>query len=123
MSTIKVDNLQTTGGVGLYPAKAWVNFRGTSTVSIYGSGNVSSVTDNGTGRYTCNMASSLASANYATSHDNTSYETNNATVNNSLEGTGAAGSTTNKLTSSVRGTNATGNTNYDSVSQSVLIFL
>ena len=65
MSTIKVDNLQTTGGAGLYLAKAWVNFNGSGTVAIRDSGNVSSITDNGTGDYSTNFSSSLSDANYA----------------------------------------------------------
>lgn len=66
MSTIKVDNLQTTGGAGLYPAKAWVNFNGSGTVAIRDDGNVSSITDNGTGQYSANFSSSFSSANYVT---------------------------------------------------------
>lgn len=65
MSTIKVDNLQTTGGAGLYPAKAWVNFNGTGTVAIRADGNVSSITDNGTGDYSANFSSSLSDGNYS----------------------------------------------------------
>jgi uncharacterized protein (AIM24 family) len=65
MSTIKVDNLQTTGGAGLYPARAWVNFNGTGTVAIRDSGNVSSLTDSGTTQYTVNFSNSLTSVNYA----------------------------------------------------------
>jgi hypothetical protein len=68
MSTLKVDNLQTTGGVGLYPARAWVNFNGTGTVSIRASGNISSITDNGTGHYTANFSSSMPDVNYAVSY-------------------------------------------------------
>lgn len=47
------------------PVKAWVNFRGTSSVTIRDSFNVSSVTDNGTGNYTVNFATALVDANYA----------------------------------------------------------
>lgn len=47
-------------------ASAWVSFTGTGTVAIRDSFNVSSITDNGTGDYTVNFASSLADANYAT---------------------------------------------------------
>jgi hypothetical protein len=65
MSTIKVDNLQTTGGAGLYPARAWVNFTGTGTVSINDDGNVSSISDLGTGRYQVNYSSSLATTSNA----------------------------------------------------------
>jgi len=46
-------------------AKAWVNYKGTSTVSIRASYNVSSVTVNGTGDYTINFTNALADANYA----------------------------------------------------------
>ncbi len=44
--------------------KAWVNFNGTSTVSIRASYNVSSITDNGTGDYTVNFTTAMADANY-----------------------------------------------------------
>ena len=59
------------GGSTLYPSfdcRAWVNFNGTGTVAIRGSGNVSSITDNGTGDYTVNFTTALADANYAASH-------------------------------------------------------
>lgn len=48
-----------------YSCRAWVNFNGTGTVAIRSSGNVSSITDNGTGDYTVNFTSALADANYA----------------------------------------------------------
>ena len=51
-----------TSGVGTI--RAWVNFHG-QTNAIRDSGNVSSIGDNGTGLYTINFTSSLASANYA----------------------------------------------------------
>jgi hypothetical protein len=44
-----------------YFARAWVNFNGSGTVSIRNSENVSSVTDNGTGQYTVNLTTSIAS--------------------------------------------------------------
>ena len=46
------------------PIAAWVNFDGTGGITINGSKNVSSVTDNGTGDYTINFATSLANTNY-----------------------------------------------------------
>jgi hypothetical protein len=66
MSTLRVNTLQNTSGVEVYTAKAWVNFNGTGTVAIRASGNVSSITDNGTGDYTVNFTTALADANYAT---------------------------------------------------------
>lgn len=65
MSTIKVNSIQNTSGVELYTAKAWVNFNGTGTVAIRASGNVSSITDNGVGDYTINMASAMPDTNFS----------------------------------------------------------
>jgi hypothetical protein len=42
-----------------------VNFNGTGTVAIRASGNVSSITDNGTGDYTVNFTTAMPDANYA----------------------------------------------------------
>ena len=53
------------GTAPIYPCRAWVNFNGTGTVAIRGSGNVSSVTDNGTGDYTINFTIAMTDANYA----------------------------------------------------------
>ena len=48
-----------------YACRAWVNFNGTGTVAIRASGNVTSITDNGTGDYTVNMTTAMPDANYA----------------------------------------------------------
>jgi hypothetical protein len=48
-----------------YGCRAWVNFDGTGTPSIRASGNVSSITDNGTGNYTVNFTTALPDANYS----------------------------------------------------------
>jgi hypothetical protein len=48
-----------------YGCRAWVNFNGTGTVAIRGSGNVSSITDNGTGDYTVNFATAMPDVNYS----------------------------------------------------------
>ena len=50
-----------------YGCRAWVNFNGTGTVAIRASGNVSSITDNGTGDYTVNFTTAMPDANYAIS--------------------------------------------------------
>jgi hypothetical protein len=47
-----------------YGCRAWVNFNGTGTVAIRGSGNVSSITDNNTGDYTVNFSTAMPDANY-----------------------------------------------------------
>jgi hypothetical protein len=63
-------NLSFNSGYGssavAYGCRAWVNFNGTGTVAIIGSGNVSSITDNGTGDYTVNFTTAMPDANYAT---------------------------------------------------------
>jgi len=48
-----------------YGCRAWVNFNGTGTVAIRASGNVTSITDNGTGLYTANFTTAMPDANYA----------------------------------------------------------
>ena len=48
-----------------YGCRAWVNFNGTGTVAIRASGNVTSITDNGTGDYTINFTTAMTDANYS----------------------------------------------------------
>lgn len=63
-------NLQFNSGYGsaatAFGCRAWVNFNGTGTIAIRGSGNVSSISDNGTGDYTVNITTAMPDANYAT---------------------------------------------------------
>lgn len=72
MSTLKVASIQdlssanssTPEQIAQGRAKAWVNFNGTGTVAIRDSYNVTSITDNGTGDYTINITTVMATANY-----------------------------------------------------------
>jgi hypothetical protein len=70
LMTIENDGQQKSvipGGTTTYPeykCRAWVNFNGTGTVAIRASGNVSSITDNGTGDYTVNFSTAMPDANY-----------------------------------------------------------
>lgn len=66
ITAAKLDGAQS-GSAPIYAARAWVNFNGTGTVAIRASGNVSSITDNGTGNYTVNFTNALQDANYAVS--------------------------------------------------------
>jgi hypothetical protein len=50
-----------------YSCRAWVNFNGTGTVAIRASGNVSSITDGGTGTYTINFTTAMSDVNYTAS--------------------------------------------------------
>lgn len=54
-----------TGSAPVYACRAWVNFNGTGTVAIRASGNVSSITDAGTGTYNVNFTTAMPDANYA----------------------------------------------------------
>jgi hypothetical protein len=57
--------LNASGDAPIYACRAWVNFDGTGTVAIRAAGNVSSITDNGTGDYTVNFTTAMPDANYA----------------------------------------------------------
>lgn len=72
MSTIKVTNIQDTGGGNsstsseIYSgrAKAWVNFTGSPQVSIREDFNINSITDLGTGVYRVNFSTAFSDTNY-----------------------------------------------------------
>lgn len=60
------NGLNASGNAPVYAPRAWVNFDGALlTPTIRGSGNVSSITDNGTADYTINFATALPDTNYA----------------------------------------------------------
>jgi hypothetical protein len=56
--------LNASGSAPIYACRAWVNFKGTGTVAIRGSGNVTSITDNAEGTYTVNFTTAMQDANY-----------------------------------------------------------
>ena len=67
-TTPNIDSAQfatVSGTAPIYPCRAWVNFNGTGTVAIRASGNVTSITDNGTGDYTVNFTTAMPDANYS----------------------------------------------------------
>jgi len=53
------------GSAPSYTCRAWCNFNGTGTPAIRASGNVTSITDNGTGDYTVNFTTALPDADYS----------------------------------------------------------
>ncbi len=56
------------GTAPIYMCRAWIYFVGSiATPSIKGSGNISSITDNGTGDYTVNFTTAMPDANYSVS--------------------------------------------------------
>ena len=58
------DALNASGSAPTYACRAWVNFNG-SNGAIRGSGNVSSVTYNGTGQSTVNFTTAMQDTNYS----------------------------------------------------------
>lgn len=66
-STISMNSgatvLDPPGNAACYFARVWLNYNGTAR-SIRGSGNISSVTWNGSGNYTLNFSTALTDANY-----------------------------------------------------------
>jgi hypothetical protein len=60
------DELSTaSGSAPSYSARVWVNFIGTGTPTFRDQGNVSSITDNGTGDYTVNFSTALIDDDYS----------------------------------------------------------
>jgi hypothetical protein len=49
----------------VYGLRMWINFNGQGTISIRGSGGVSSITDNNTGNYTVSLSFTMPDTNYA----------------------------------------------------------
>jgi hypothetical protein len=60
------EGFNASGSAPVYACRAWVNFNGTTSPgTIRASGNVSSVTVNGTGDYTVNFTTALPDTNYS----------------------------------------------------------
>lgn len=108
-------NLQFNSGYGsvatAYGCRAWVNFNGTGTVAIRASGNVSSITDNGTGDYTVNFSTAMPDANYsgvATCSTNSSFSVQFCVANNSATSNANVAPTTSAFRVSTRESSGSG---------------
>jgi hypothetical protein len=64
-SASTLSQFNASGSAPVYACRAWVNFNGIGTVAIRASGNVSSITDNGTGDYTLNFTTAMPDTDYA----------------------------------------------------------
>ena len=69
MSTLKADTIQNTSGGAVTltkqsATKAWANFNGTGTIAERDSFNVSTLDDNGTGRYDVNTTNNFVNSDY-----------------------------------------------------------
>ena len=89
-----LDLFNVTGSAPVYACRAWVFFNGTGTVSINGSGNVSSITDNGTGQYTVNLATAMPDLDFCVNTTGTGGLTNSGYVQLDSTSFGGGGSTT-----------------------------
>jgi hypothetical protein len=89
------------GSAPVYACRAWVNFDGTGTPAIREDGNVSSITDNGTGDYTVNFTTAMPDADYCMSASANS-GANNVAVVNQLGTTSFAEVGANRTTTSIR---------------------
>lgn len=87
--------LNASGSAPIYACRAWVNFNGTGTVAIRASGNVSSITDNGTGDYTVNFTTAMQDADYALA--GTCRGQNDTDANSTIFGSGALTTTTARV--------------------------
>ena len=111
------------GSAPVYASRAWVNFNGTGTVAIRASGNVTSITDNGTGQYTVNFTTALTDANYSVSLSACPFSNTDRAINTYIAGSISSGADV-KTTSSLKLNN--GNvgtaTYYDNAEINVAIF-
>jgi hypothetical protein len=96
------EGVNATGTAPIFAARAWVNFDGTGTVAIRASGNVSGITDNGTGDYTVNFTTAMPDANYITSAEEANFTTNNNTGKFNVAGSATQGVPLLKTTTQVR---------------------
>ena len=113
-------------GLSQFTAKVWVRFNGMGTVAINDSHNVSSVTDNATGRYTVNFSNALGNSNYSATISAQRYDSNddgNVPLFGEHKGTNRTRSTTafpiQTGSWQVGGSNGAG---YDATSVNLIIF-
>jgi hypothetical protein len=102
-----------------YGCRAWVNFRGDGTVYIRDSGNISSLTDNGTANYTIAFTTAMPDNNYAAQ-----YTVGGTSGSSGDDSYGAFDVNSGQATSSnlrLRSTHHSG-TKYDTVWNCVTIF-
>lgn len=95
-------NLNATGSAPMFACRGWVNFNGTSG-AIRASGNVSSVTRIGTGRYRINFTTAMPDANYCMTSATNSYGSSDpgGNINVKIETSSITGAPSNMTTTSV----------------------
>lgn len=115
--------LNANGIAPIYACRAFVNFNGTGTVAIRASGNVSSITDNGTGDYTLNFTTAIPDANYTVSIGQASFGFPNTGVGQFIKANNDTTGATLKTTTQLRVYSAANiSSTYDSVENNISIF-
>lgn len=101
MSTLKVNDIEeaTAGGAKIFLSRAWADWNG-ATSSLNDDGNVSSLTDNGTGNFTVNFTNNMPSSTY--SFVSNSVLATDSTVGCITSDNGYNSAISNKTTSSMR---------------------
>lgn len=114
---VSSSNFQMNSGYGsvatAYGCRAWVCFNGSGTVAIRASGNVTSVTDLNTGRFTVNFTTAMPDSNYCM---NFNFSSPDSSTNEPKES-----SDTVRTSSAVSITSLVAGSYYDSIYNSVSI--
>lgn len=99
--------LNASGNAPIFAFRAWINFNGISTPpAIKGSGNISSVTDNGLGDYTINFTTPMPDTNYGILATTSGSKSITATIAVSADGGAPILKTTSAVRIRVGGTEA-----------------
>jgi hypothetical protein len=119
-------NLKFNSGYGsvatAYGCRAWVNFNGTGTPAIRASGNVSSISDLGTGYYGVNFSTAMPDSSYSVAGMVTGTTTGNTSRNLVIRGTDAGGASSKTTTDIQMNTANSGTTFVDMAEINVSIF-
>lgn len=116
MSTAKFNTWLNSDGTENYKCRAWVNFNGTGTVAIRAAGNVSSITDLGTGVYGINFATAMPDVNFSAVNSGGS---NSTTVTTTYENA-FSGRNTSAIT--IANVNSITGTAFDADTMNIAVF-
>ena len=90
-------DLGSLGGAGT--VKAWINFQGSGTVTIRQNGNVSSISDNGSGDYTISFSNAISTNTFMYNHGGRRVVNNfnESAINMGIYGSGNWSTTSNRF--------------------------
>lgn len=118
-------NLKFDSGYGsvatAYGCRLWVNFNGTGTVAIRGSGNITSISDNGTGDYSIFFTNNMPDNNYSVCLSGMRDTDNNGSLNTTLLRSSVYGNTVSTGNIRILAENDSG-TRVDPLMYSVAVF-